>query len=519
MNQLAQQGLVIIEGRATYERIITYIREVEPEEAIRQIQNFLKIYPEFAQAHNDLAVLYYQAGNGMKALAHYEKAHKLEPSNITYRKNLADFYFVELEWADDAIQTYLDILKDNPFDIESLNALGTISVQIGRREQARQYFSRTLQLDTVNRQARQALQELGGQLPPATLQPQITNPTPQAPLAAPAAAMPQSPVPPVQKAPVFQEPPQSPEQLHRQALELANSGTTSEARRVLQDLLIRNPDYAPGHNDLGVLSQQEGDTAQARRHHEEAVRLQPANLNFQKNLADLLFVACGETEESLKMYVKILGSNPRDIETLKAISQICIMSDKLDDARSFLETILKIEPWNSEARESLSAISNGQKTDFSSPTAGRSNDDMYAEAQQLVKQNHLSEAHSLLEELTRNSINALFHNDLGVVRYLLGNIEGARRAYERAVELQPASSNFRKNLADLYFVELGMVDDAIAIYLELLKSHPRDLEILTGLALICTNLDQPEEAKSFYRRALEIEPWNAEVREALQNIV
>jgi len=221
MNQLAQQGLVIIEGRATYERIITYIREVEPEEAIRQIQNFLKIYPEFAQAHNDLAVLYYQAGNGMKALAHYEKAHKLEPSNITYRKNLADFYFVELEWADDAIQTYLDILKDNPFDVESLNALGTISVQIGRREQARQYFSRTLQLDTVNRQARQALQELGGQLPPATLQPQRSSPAPQAPLAAPAAAIPQSPVRTVQRTPVSQEPRKIREQLHTQALELS----------------------------------------------------------------------------------------------------------------------------------------------------------------------------------------------------------------------------------------------------------------------------------------------------------
>lgn len=288
---------------------------------------------------------------------------------------------------------------------------------------------------------------------------------------------------------------------------------------MLQDLLARNPEYAAGHNDLGVLAQQEGDTTQARRHHEEAVRLQPANLNFQKNLADLLFVACGETEESLKIYVRILGSNPRDIETLKAISQICQLSGKLDDARSFLDTILKIEPWNSDARESLAAISNSRTTEHASPSAGRSSDEMYAEAQQLVKQNQLSEAHSLLEELTRNSINALFHNDLGVVRYLLGNIEGARRAYERAVELQPANSNFRKNLADLYFVELGMVDDAIDIYLDLLRSHPRDLEILTGLALICTNLDRPEEAQSFYRRALEIEPWNAEVRGALQNIV
>jgi Flp pilus assembly protein TadD len=516
MNTLAQQGLIVIEGRATYERIVAYIREVEPEEAIRQIQNFLKIYPEFAQAHNDLAVLFYQAGNGMKALAHYEKAHKLEPSNITFRKNLADFYFVELEWADDAIQTYLDILKDNPFDVETLNALGTISVQIGRREQARQYFTRTLQLDTINGQARQALLQLGDQFPAPPQQAQISTPQPPQ-IATPAARPTPAPVP---QPPVFQAPHQSPEQLHRQALELANAGKSGEALRALEDLVMRHPSYAAAHNDLGVLCQQVGDLAQARRRHEEAIRLQPDNPNFQKNLADLLYIACGETEEALKLYVRILGSNPRDIETLKAISTICVESGKLDDARSFLETILKIEPWNSEARESLDAIAESKKYVISSPTVTRSADEMYAEVQRFVQQERLSEAHSLLEELAYNySSSAFFHNDLGVLRYRLGDIEGARRAYERAVDLHPANSNFRKNLADLYFAELGMVDEAIGIYLDLFRLQPRDLETLSGLGQICTAVGRPEEAKTFYRRALEIEPWNAEIRSALQEIM
>jgi Flp pilus assembly protein TadD len=519
MNQQAQHGLVVIEGRATYERIVTYIREVEPDEAIRQIQNFLKIYPEFAQAHNDVAVLYYQTGNGLKALAHYEKAHKLEPANITFRKNLADFYFVELEWADDAIQTYLNILKDNPFDIESLNALGTISAKIGRREQARQYFTRTLQLDAVNSQARQSLQQLGGGRP-APLQPaQLTSHTSLSADASSAAALSQPPVPPIQTAPVFQEPPKSPEELHRQALDLANSGKGAEARQLLQELLASYPAYAPGHNDLGILCQQAGDLVQSRRHHEEACRLRPDNLNFQKNLADLLYIACGETEEALQLYVRILGGHPRDIDTLKAISRICMESGKLDDARTFLETILKIEPWNSEARESLAAISESGKA-APAVSSIRSADEMYGEVQQLVQQDRLSEAHSLLEELAHSyNGNALFHNDLGVLRYRLGDIEGARRAYERAVELQPANCNFRKNLADLYFAELGMVDEAIGIYLDLFRLQPRDLETLSGLGQICAAVGRPEEAKSFYRRALEIEPWNAEIRSALQDMM
>ena len=482
MNQLKLHGLVVIEGRATYERIVTSIREVEPDEAIRHIQNFLKIYPEFAQAHNDLAVLYYQSGNGMKALAHYEKAHKLDPSNIIYRKNLADFYFVELEWADDAIQTYLDILKDNPSDVETLNALGTISIQIGRREQARQYFTRTLQLDAVNSPARQALQQLGGQIPAPQQSAQIAGSQTQQ---TPAPVMRQTHAP-IQTQPAFQSPVLSPEQLYRQALELANSGKNSDALRALEDIIFRFPTYAVAHNDLGVLYQQEGDLAQARRHHEEALRLEPGNLNFQKNLADLLNIACGETEEALKLYVKILGTNPRDTETLKAISQICLEAGKPEDARSFLETILKIEPWNREVRATLDALVTKNSV------AAKSTDEIHAEVLQLVQQERLSEAHSLLEELVHNnSHNSLLYNDLGVLRYRLGDIEGARSAYERAVELLPANSNFRKNLADLYFTNLGMIDDAIQIYLDLYRLQPRDLETLAALGQICISVGRP----------------------------
>lgn len=512
MNQLTLHGLVVIEGRATYERIASSLREMEPDEALRQIQNFLKIYPDYAQAHNDLAVLYYQAGNGMKALAHYEKAHKLEPSNITYRKNLADFYFVELDWADDAIQTYLDILKDNPFDVETLNALGTISAQIGRREQARQYFTRTLQLDAVNSQARQALQQLGGQLPASSSSVQISDHQPQ--------QFSMSTVrqfsAPAQQVVAFQEPQQTPEQLYRQALELANAGKTTEAVRALEELVSCHPAYAVAHNDLGVLYQQQGDLLRSRRHHEEASRLQPANQVFRKNLADLLYIACGETEEAMKLYVTILGSTPRDIETLKAVSRICVEIGQTDNARSFIETILKIEPWNSEARESLAALSVvAQKTSV----PGRSADDLYAEVQQLVQQNRLSEAHSLLEELAHNNSNdALFQNDLGVLRYRLGDVDGARQAYERAVELQPSNSNFRKNVADLYFTKLDKIDEAIGIYLDLFRRFPRDVETLAGLGHISAAVGHPNEAKSFYRRALEIEPWSAEVRAALQGL-
>ncbi|MBT1072730.1 tetratricopeptide repeat protein [Pelotalea chapellei] len=373
------QNLILIEGAATYERILNDIREVEVDEAIRNLKDFLKIYPDFARAHNDLAVLYHRAGDSLKALAHHEKAHKLDPANITYQKNLADFYFVELEWTGDAIHIYLGILKDNPFDIEALNALGYISLQIGRKEQARQYFNRTLQLDSYNQSAQQALQQL---LPPGE---SASAPQPAAPPVQP--AQPAPTIQPAQPAPVvpsFQElfkaaqpapvpaaappqqkqqgePPRSADQLYREALQLANSGKTDEAIQLLEKIVQQSPDHAVGHNDLGVLHQKSGQPEKSRLHHEEAARLQPANKVFQKNLADLLYAEFGEVEEALNIYVRLQAKAPQDIEILKAIASICLSIGKESDARFFLERILTLQPWDREAQEALKELKTAGK--------------------------------------------------------------------------------------------------------------------------------------------------------------
>jgi len=517
MNLESQYNLVVIEGRATYERISNALKDVEPEESIRQLQNFIKIYPEFAQAHNDLAVYFYQTGNSLKALAHYEKAHKLAPKNITFLKNLADFYMVELEWSDDAIHIYLDILKDNPFDIEVLNALGAISLQIGRKEQAKQYYNRSLQLDSSSRNARQGLQLLG------------------VPVQQEAVFIPQqmeyaealrAPVPsqcsfqPPQVNPV-QEHPQTPESRYRLAVEQATNNRTAEAVRILEELVMDSPRYALAHNDLGVLYQQAGKMDLALKHQEIAASIDPANAIFQKNLADLFFIGFGEYEKAMTIYVSLLSKAPRDLEILKAIAQICIELDQPDNARHFLEQILAIQPWDQESRAALKQITENKKAETVQVSAAVvSPQEMYTHAQRLVSEQKMNEARDLLEQLVRQHSNyALAHNDLGVLRYQAGDIQGALGCYEMAVELDPTNISFRKNLADLYFVVLGRTDEAIRIYLDLLRLQPRNVETLTGLGQICTAVGRPDEAKTFYRRALEIEPWNAELRGVLQTLL
>lgn len=518
MNLETQQNLVVIEGRATYERIISSLADVEPDEAIRQIQNFLKIYPDFAQAHNDLAVYYYKAGNQLKSLAHYEKAHKLAPRNITFLKNLADFYVVELDWADDAIHIYLDILKDNPFDIETLNALGAISLQIGRREQARQYYGRALQLAPASREARQGFRMLGLPAPQADVPIFEASASPDARCSV--TAVPVSPAVLPQFSPLVTEQRAKPEELYNDAARKINLGQTADAMRQLEGLVTDFPDFGPAHNDLGVLYQQAGKLEEARRYQERAALIAPENSIYQKNLADLLYLGFQEYEKALSIYVRLLSKNPKDIETLKAVAHVCIELGKNDDASHFMERILTIQPWDQDARAALKKISDNKITEQQqSAVSSTSPEELYLRAQQLVGEEKFDEATAMLEQLaSQHETFALAHNDLGVLKYRNGDVQGALNCYEKAAKLEPANTAFKKNLADLYFVELGRTDEAIGIYLELLKQNPRNVETLENLGHISKAVGRYEEARTFYHRALEIEPWNADVRTALQGI-
>jgi tetratricopeptide (TPR) repeat protein len=113
---------------------------------------------------------------------------------------------------------------------------------------------------------------------------------------------------------------------------------------------------------------------------------------------------------------------------------------------------------------------------------------------------------------------AVAHNDLGVLFYHTGNKEKAQRRYERAVELMPDNINFQKNLADFYCVELGRIEDALQIYVSILKADPQDIETLLATGQICKALEKFDDAGHFFKRILEIEPWNADARDQIEEM-
>ena len=463
-----------------YRDIQTEMKNMRPEEVISELEMLAASYPEFPLAHNDLGVLHYQAGNKEKALQSYEKAVQLDPENIVFQKNLADFYYVELGRVEDALRIYLKILEANPEDVEILLISGHIFVSLHKLEDAQALYRRVLELEPSNAAAQENLEKLN-QINP--IRPGLT----------------------------------SAEAMYQKIQPLLNNGDPHKAIASLEKLLENFPDFALAHNDLGVIHYHIGNKEKAQHHYELAVEMLPDNINFQKNLADFYCIELGRIEDALKIYVRILTTDPQDVESLMATGQICSALEKFDDARDFFNRVLQIEPWHADARKQIDAM---ERTLSGANLDSESAQDAYLRMQETLNGLNPAEALVELEKLVESYPDfAVGHNELAVLYYNTGNKEKSLRHYQLAAHLQPENMTLQKNLADFLFVEMGKVADALQIYEDILATDPDDVDTLLIAGHICVALKKFDGAHDYYERVLALDPDNQDANNNLQALI
>jgi tetratricopeptide (TPR) repeat protein len=308
------------------------------------------------------------------------------------------------------------------------------------------------------------------------------------------------------------------ENMYQNAQSLINNGMKKEGIEALLELLNLHSDFAMAHNDLAVLYLNDNDKENALKHYQKAAELEPENSTFTKNLADLYYVKLGRAEEALELYVKILASNPADVEILASIGHICIDLEKYDNAKIFFTRVLEVDPWNEDAKKIIDELAEKQGmgnidlgTEVGEPAAK-----WYQHAQELRKKEGDKECIKELEKLLEAYPDfGLAHNDLGALYFGQGKKETALNHYEYAARLEPHNDTLQKNLADFYFIEAGRVEEALRIYTKLLKTDPTDTEILLIMAQICESLKKIKDAKVFYTKVLEVDPWNMAARKKI----
>ncbi len=305
------------------------------------------------------------------------------------------------------------------------------------------------------------------------------------------------------------------EQMYETILPFIKKSDAEESERVLEDFVNIHPEYAKARNDLGSVLYKLKKKARALIHFEKAVGIEPDNCKYMKDHADFLYSEMGKPEEALEIYGNILKLLPEDVEILLISGHLSVSLNRFEDAKSYYERILLIEPWHMEATDFLDKLEN-RKTD-----GGQSltSDAMYSKCQTLADNGNTQAAIKELERLVQQHPEfALAHNDLAVLNYNLGHKEKILAHYQEAARLDPGNTVFLKNLADFYFVETGDFEKSLEIYAKILSDDPEDIEALQIAGHICMAMEKYNDAKTFYHRILDIEPWNFDAGEYLEKI-
>ena len=135
------------------------------EASITAFKALLEAFPEYAAAHNDLAVVYFETGNKSEALHHLERAAKLAPHNFNTLRNLSDAYLA-MGRGEDALATYERVTQREPRNADAWVMLATANCQLGRIDDARESLKRTLEIKPDHPAARKLLEALNQQARP-----------------------------------------------------------------------------------------------------------------------------------------------------------------------------------------------------------------------------------------------------------------------------------------------------------------------------------------------------------------
>ena len=98
-----------------------------------------------------------------------------------------------------------------------------------------------------------------------------------------------------------------------------------------------------------------------------------------------------------------------------------------------------------------------------------------------------------------------------------GNLSDAEKVLSDVVSRHPEHTLAKKNLASMYSNQ-GKFEEAVALYQDILKSTPFDVEVFNSLGQICLRLGNVAQAKEFFSIILEKDPGNQQAKKFLDAI-
>jgi tetratricopeptide (TPR) repeat protein len=300
---------------------------------------------------------------------------------------------------------------------------------------------------------------------------------------------------------------------------LDQKGQTDEAIRQYQEALRLKPDDPVAHHDLGVAFDKKGQTDEAIRQYQEALRLEPDYAEAHNNLGLALGMK-GQLDDAIRHFQESIRLKADRAGTYYNLGNALAQKGRLDDAIRQFQEALRLKPDYTDAHNNLgiALVKKGRTDDAIRhyQQALRLNPDDADAHNNLgtafYQQRRTGEAiRQFQESLRLKPDDADAHYNLGVALYTTGQLDKAIRQFQQALRLRPGNADAHNNLG-YALDQQGQTDEAIRQLHEALRLKPDYAEAHNNLGAALVKKGQLDEAIRQFQEALRLKPDDAEAR-------
>lgn len=347
---------------------------------------------------------------------------------------------------------------------------------------------------------------------------------------------------------------QSQSELTAKGVEALRQGAPERAREYFEKALKADPNDAAAHNYLGILDDGAGDLKNAERHFARAARLNPKTAAMRNNYGAIL-LKLNRSKEAAAEFEASLRLDPKQPNALVNLAQIRYEENSPASLRAAYDLFDRAAALAPDAAVERSlvviALRLKNKTNaakhYSNYAAQASADNAVGRAAlggALFEAGLLAEAETELRaalaadssngettvllgrvHLARNDIKAAgvlletavaqrratapIYSLLAVVYEKAGHYENAIPAMRLAIDLEPASENYRFQYG-LLLIDANAPGAAVIRLDEALKAFPQSPRLRLAHGIANLRAEKYDEAIKSFNRALELDPKSAQ---------
>ena len=357
------------------------LRESNPDEALVQLSEAVRLKPDLAEAHFDLGNLLKQTGRLDEAVGHYHEAIRLMPNLALAHYNLANT-LSQMGRLDEANVSFAEAIRLAPNYALAHSSLGRLLLMMGRPEEALREAQTAVRLQpdlavvrydlagVLQSQGRfdEALAQYNEALRLRPDEAEIHNDMASA----------------LQQMGRFDEARAHYQEATRLSPDVAmvHSGLGSllqvmgrldEAARECETAVRLQPDLAVARYDLGNVRQQQGRFEEAVSQYAEALRLEPDVTVVHFNLGTAL-QKLGRVSEAQAQFAQAFRLTPSQTAAHNAQGSALEAQGRLREARQAYERALQAGPGLAETRQNLARIDEALRVTAGSDRSRRTGD-------------------------------------------------------------------------------------------------------------------------------------------------